>query len=380
MFTRRSNLEFEKFVSILYSIFAGGMKADAFTKELFLNIVEPEDCIDSYTLPSFKSYFSGVNGISGIAKKINKNIDVVKFITFLDNLPDGAAQNLAKELSAYKPDITEFNVSSECADILQNIIIEASKSHRKKSNGKADIPEIKTEQIDNGTKDLNIRLAIETKGKCPNDNCNKPLYVRNAEKTTENFTVTVIDPSESKDSYANLIALCHDCYKRYLLSQNDASIMRMKEIKQMLAEEELVGETVAQLPIETGVERLLRKIADGSSVPAITLVMDPVRVDEKITTDRALLLKVTSYVNGYYTEVHEICKALDKEGILKFNSFCRKIKYSYETLEDLNLKQMEIFQRMVDWLSSTTNEESLYCEIVISYFIQKCEVFHAVTE
>ena len=35
---------------------------------------------------------------------------------------------------------------------------------------------------------------------------------------------------------------------------------------------------------------------------------------------------------------------------------------------------------MVDWLQRGTNEDRGACEVVISYFIQKCEVFDVIAE
>lgn len=49
-------------------------------------------------------------------------------------------------------------------------------------------------------------------------------------------------------------------------------------------------------------------------------------------------------------------------------------------LNDMGLSQDEIFEKMVDWLQDATHENRSSCEVIISYFIQKCEVFDAITE
>ena len=42
--------------------------------------------------------------------------------------------------------------------------------------------------------------------------------------------------------------------------------------------------------------------------------------------------------------------------------------------------QLFLFDKLVEWLAGTLNEETGPCEVVISFFVQKCEVFDAVSQ
>ena len=53
---------------------------------------------------------------------------------------------------------------------------------------------------------------------------------------------------------------------------------------------------------------------------------------------------------------------------------------TYVNLSEMGLSQNEIFEKMVDWLQDATHEDRGSCGVIISYFIQKCEVFDAITE
>lgn len=81
-------MEFSQFAGILYSVFGNGVNVDVFTQDLFRNITEYEDDeenpIEDYTLPAFKAYFNGTNGISRLAKKINKHLEPEKFVNYLN--------------------------------------------------------------------------------------------------------------------------------------------------------------------------------------------------------------------------------------------------------------------------------------------------------
>lgn len=52
----------------------------------------------------------------------------------------------------------------------------------------------------------------------------------------------------------------------------------------------------------------------------------------------------------------------------------------YLNFADKDWSQGKIFEKMVDWLQNATNEDRNSCEVIISYFIRKCEVFDVITE
>ena len=66
--------------------------------------------------------------------------------------------------------------------------------------------------------------------------------------------------------------------------------------------------------------------------------------------------------------------------VLRYKPFCLQVRMTYINLSDMGLSQDKIFEKMVDWLQDATHEDRNSCEVIISYFIQKCEVFDAITE
>lgn len=377
-------MDFSQFAKILYSVFADGTNVDAFTQELFLNITDYAETetnpVETYTFPTFKSYFNGTNGISGIAKKINKHIDTIKFSEYINGLPDGATDNLRDALLPYVKEITAFNASEKCASLFKEIIITAAGTTKKKAtpavrDGSSAIAVV------NGAEKYQTRLLIESKGLCPNDNCCRPLYIDVGGQTQMDYTITVINPDLDHNSSSNLIALCPDCSKKYLLSQDSAKIERLAEIKKLLMEEAETMSTLAVIKVEEGVERVLRKIANTPPDQIVPLTYDPVEIRQKILpANRALYIKAKAYVSEYYNTVHGIFQLLSKEGKLRFEPFCMQVRLNFINLRDKGIEQPEIFEKLVDWLAANTNDSRDMCEIVIAYFIQKCEVFDAITK
>lgn len=378
-------MKFSDFANILYSILADGKKTDEFTQELFLNIVDyPADVdnkVENRTLPAFKSYFNGTRSIDGIAKDINKYIEPEVFVSYINGLPAGTISTLCNALVAYIPDINLYNTAEVCADMFKQILVDAANIKKNKKTTLIKIESGTCVLSDKIKQRYGTRLLVESKGLCPNDNCCRPLYINVNGQTDMNYEITQINPDLPPDSFANLIALCPDCSKKYLLAKDDEQMNRMKIIKSHLISEAETIEVLANTKVEDGVERVLRKISDAPIMELIPLNYEPVRLREKILPkNRALYIKAKAYVTEYYPTVHGIFQQLSKERKLRFDPFCMQVKLNYINLRDKGRTQPEIFEALVEWLASNTNDRKDLCEIVISYFIQKCEVFDAITE
>ena len=60
---------------------------------------------------------------------------------------------------------------------------------------------------------------------------------------------------------------------------------------------------------------------------------------------------------------------------------CSEVKAAYLSIKKMTDDQNIIFNKMVEWLKFKTQEiTNDACEIVISYFIQNCEVFDEITK
>ena len=63
-----------------------------------------------------------------------------------------------------------------------------------------------------------------------------------------------------------------------------------------------------------------------------------------------------------------------------FDLLCKTIRNDYLVLAKEHLSKMKIFDLLSENLSRKLDEDLLYCEIVISFFIQNCEVFDEISE
>ena len=193
--------------------------------------------------------------------------------------------------------------------------------------------------------------------------------------------MTYIDSSMAEESMENMIALCPSCYSRYMAGRTAAQIQRLKQIKKDLVDDYEAKEVGASQRIEDGIRRVLEKIPKISPPEDVDLNYDPVELRQKISKDNLMLyLKVKTNVNMYNSAVEEVFFELNEERILRFRPFCTQVKLMYLNFADKDWPQGKIFEKMVDWLQNATNEDRNSCEVIISYFIRKCEVFDAITE
>ena len=108
---------------------------------------------------------------------------------------------------------------------------------------------------------------------------------------------------------------------------------------------------------------------------------------EKVYLDEVhiLLKKVLSYVRENYNLVDNNLKNLNKEQVLRQRVFSAQIKnlfidFDETTVDGEPLSQTVIFDNLVRWLHENTDEDMEVCAIVVSYFVQSCEVFDVIPE
>ncbi len=195
------------------------------------------------------------------------------------------------------------------------------------------------------------------------------------------YEVAVIDPAQSDDDTNNLIAMCPACCARYNTSRTQSTIQRMQAIKKGLVDTYEAHEITSDQTVQDGIRFVIEKIPQIPKPIDVDLNYDPVTVRQKIVANNDMLYsKAQSHVNIYYPAVNDAFLDLNLTGQLRFDSFCRQVRNTYLGLKEQGYDQDTIYYEMTKWLCDATSGNWNACEIVISYFIQKCEVFDAISE
>lgn len=111
-----------------------------------------------------------------------------------------------------------------------------------------------------------------------------------------------------------------------------------------------------------------------------TKIKNPNYLKEKIGSSDCNLLyrKIEPNVTEYFDDVRDLFKTRQDTTDFLYDKIREEIHNKFVSISDLS--KPEVFQEMVSWLHKETRGSYDACEIVISYFVQSCEVFYASAE
>ena len=371
---------FSELLKILKPQLSKGKNVVDFTQHVIQSIVNIPEGEDDSALDisesALKSYYYGNSSIDKLAEKLSGFIDASELYTEIDSLNENARQEIANKLQPYYPGIGLDNVADVCSATMEKLFNEAAERCVERPGEIVLINPSLPTTITNDE----LTLVLETRGICRYDNCGKPLSVNVNGKRQYIFVATKIDPALN-DSLDNMIALCPDCSSKYNLLRQKTDIERLKQIKHQLILQEELGDAAAANKIEEGIKTVIERIANMPSEELIPLNYKPVEVERKITPDNVMLKnKVLGYVNAFYPQVKATFQRMDEAQKIYYDGFAASVKLTYMRESRKVSSQSMIFNALVEWLMNGTNTDREPCEVVISYFVQNCEVFDEISE
>ena len=72
--------------------------------------------------------------------------------------------------------------------------------------------------------------------------------------------------------------------------------------------------------------------------------------------------------------------SLDKRGIIDYEELQTQMRSIYKRLSKSKKTDVEIFTEISTKIHKVTLQDDIYCQIIVAYFIQRCEVFDAITK
>ncbi len=255
--------------------------------------------------------------------------------------------------------------------------------------------------------DYEIRLFLnEVDFKCPI--CGKSLQSKNQKKQKEKmFQIAHIYPNSpikeqyetllhlerlgnNCESFENKIALCKECHGTQDFHTSEKDYLNLLSKKKKLLTKSALSEVTVSLGLESKIEVVIDEITKLTSEDVEKLVYEPVPLAKKFESNELMLqTKVYSYVLQYFPFVRDAFKRYDGKNNFLFSVLCGQIKACFEKMATVSLDKNMIFKQMVNWLQTKTinkfedkiqDDFQIACEIIISFFIQDCEVFHVISK
>lgn len=239
-------------------------------------------------------------------------------------------------------------------------------------------------------------LLSEVQSRCPLCNC--PLIVKKTNKSNIRvFDVAHIYPlnpteqekqlllNEEKitqeiDSEDNFITLCKICHKKYDTNKTVDDYRQLVAIKKEILKIKEVEGIWNNQSLHQDISIIAEKISalNTDDMQNTELSLDALSLSNK-TNDTFCVpnrIKTEAYIKMYYTPIKESFKILELENKARTDFIFQQVKSYYLALKMKGLNQDEIYENMCEWFKMKTNiDKTPKAEILVSFFIQNCEIF-----
>lgn len=316
----------------------------------------------------------------GISKKFAQSI-VYKlspemFIESLSARPSAALKLLADDYKSYDATATQNNIAVKLSDCFVDIIHRAA--------GLVVSSELERQKMMQLAYELKYKygeyLRDETDNICAFPGCGKLLSVTDNGHIAYTYEVALID-KKKEPKINNLLALCPMCHATYSIDENKKLCKELQGIKKILTAHKQSMRLLDGMPLEREIIGVISKIKNLKEKDLLDPSLDPKNIREKLNPDDNLALfnTVKGYVDTYYVTLKDIIINADKRGEIDYDEVQDQMKAIYKRLKKANKSNIEIFNEISEKVHKVSLQEDIYCQIVVAYFIAKCEVYDAIT-
>lgn len=377
-------MDFKTFYSILFNRISDTLSSGEFVRDLIAMITTvPEeewglkkDPSNRVSLKTYENFAKrGINKTT--CKAIVYRLSPENFIENLNARPKATLELLANDFLPYESTAGKDNIASIMADIFIDII--------RTTAGLTSVDKLEEQKQLQSSSDLKSKygkyLLKECDSHCAMPCCGKLLYVSNGTNLSDVYEVTRIDKSKDA-SIDNLIALCPQCFATYQLDSSTKTVRNLNASKRSLSIQMESMIELSTIELEKGLTNVITNIRKLKQQDFSALSMDPREINEKIDPNKSFALynQVYMTVMTYFIKIKEIMESLDKRKIIDYEELQHQMKSAYKKLKSGKKSESEIFYSLSEKLHKVTLQDILYCQAIVCYFIQSCEVFDAVTK
>lgn len=248
------------------------------------------------------------------------------------------------------------------------------------------------------TDNIDMQHIQEVGGYCPL--CGKTLLVRKGKRVNKQYQIAHIYPNSpnehqkeeldglerlgrTSEDFENKIALCKDCHGYYDDHTTKEEYLKILNIKKQLLSDNQIRNDIALVEIEKDIFIIIEKLftVHEDELNALNLRYSGVKLCNKIEDEYSLLRRKIQYnVCSYFNFIKENLKNVSDEKNKKFEVIACEVRMAYLKAAQTTENKIVIFNCLVEWLNSKIPEATRdSCEIIISFFVQDCEVFDEIS-
>lgn len=184
------------------------------------------------------------------------------------------------------------------------------------------------------------------------------------------------------EDFDNKIALCKDCHGIQDYHTTEEEYIKLLNFKKQFLKETALIDATISLGLEKEISEIVEKISNLSNDFDTEIKYSAIPISNKFERKDFLLKnKVQSNVNTYYIYIKELFSNMEGNNGFNFELISLQIRSCFVKMIKIDNDKTLVFEKMTEWLKNETLSNSREaCEIIISFFIQNCEVFYEITE
>lgn len=241
-------------------------------------------------------------------------------------------------------------------------------------------------------------LYNQVGGICPK--CLSPLCFESDGKQHKKFEIAHIYPlnptidqekkligqpllfEQNVNSINNLIALCPNCHTEYDKATSIESYLDLYKIKSRLIDKDKISKLYSKYTIEEELIKIVNLMSNGLDINAEKIEYESLKIDNKVLEENKFLSrKIKNDVTDYYLFLKSLFASMDGINSGRFNLIAGQINSFYNARKMINIDQNRIYKDIAEWLDKKLNIGNVdCCEIIVSFFVQNCEVFEDVSK
>lgn len=260
----------------------------------------------------------------------------------------------------YEKKISSNNYPEKIASMLKQILLDNSALFR-------------SAQLE-GTMTLRSHLFEEDEGLCPN--CGKQITL---DSSKDNAIVAIGLDGLSPRKPEATIGLCRNCAE---LLRNNKLKKDLSSIKGSLEKRSLIKKQTCDIYFDDKLSDAVKKLLKKGEFSSVQISMKSLKINQKIDIKEEFSLynKIRMNVVIYFTRLYKLFRSLDGDEQRSYDVLSSSIKTASIIAEQKTNNKEDVFNFLVDQISSMTNCEKSIAEIIVSYFVQSCEVFHEISK
>lgn len=185
--------------------------------------------------------------------------------------------------------------------------------------------------------------------------------------------------SEDVNDEKNIIPLCRECHGKFDRPRTVEEYRKLLLIKKKLiarTSQELIWK---EYNLEDQISEVISALySDPNLDPFYEIDFTPKAVDDKLddSISRLTRRKIKNNVSDYYLFIKDCFHQLDQKELDLSEAIACQVKSYYIKQKRMGVSQQEAYENIVAWFNVKTNPKtSDATEILVSFYIQNCEVF-----